>query len=126
MTHFGTRLFTMLKGRLVGQDADGRSYFETRTARSSGGQAGAGAARPRRWVVYNGAEDPSAVPPEWWNWLHHVEDAPLPASTRRPWQLPFQSNRTGEPGAYRPNGSDYRGGQRPHATGDYEAWVPDA
>ncbi|MCQ8241691.1 NADH-ubiquinone oxidoreductase subunit NDUFA12 family protein [Rhizosaccharibacter radicis] len=127
MTTLGTRLFTALHGRLVGRDADGRAYYESRTVRKDGlGSSFSPAARRRRWVIYNGPEDASAVPAEWWNWLHNVDEAPLPASARRGWQIPFQSNRTGEPGAYRPPGSDYRGGQRPHATGDYEAWTPDA
>jgi len=32
---------------------------------------------------------------------------------------------TGTPYAYRPKGSLYASGQRPKATGDYEAWTPD-
>lgn len=119
MSSIGTRLFTRFRGRLVGKDADGRAYYEER---APGGYT----RRPRRWVLYLGAEDASSVPAEWWNWLHYADAAPLPATARRPWQLPFQANRTGEPQGYRPPGSDYRGGLRPRATGDYEAWSPDA
>ena len=119
MTGIGTRLFTLLHGRLIGRDADGRAYYESR-------KPGGYTARPQRWVIYKGREDASAVPAEWWNWLHFVEDAPLPPQARKPWQLPFQPNRTGEAGGYHPPGSDYRGGLRPHATGDYESWSPDA
>ncbi|MBE7210967.1 MAG: NADH-quinone oxidoreductase subunit D [Gluconacetobacter diazotrophicus] len=119
MTGIGTRLFTLLRGRLIGRDADGRAYYESR-------KPGGYTARPQRWVIYNRHEDASAVPAEWWNWLHFVEDAPLPPQARKPWQLPFQPNRTGEAGGYHPPGSDYRGGLRPRATGDYESWTPDA
>ena len=119
MSSIGTRLFTFFRGRLIGKDVDGRAYYEER---SPGGYT----RRIRRWVLYNRNDDPSSVPAEWWNWLHHSDDAPLPVAVRQPWQLPFQPNRTGDPGAYRPPGSDYRGGLRPHATGDYESWTPDA
>ncbi|OUJ15413.1 NADH-ubiquinone oxidoreductase subunit NDUFA12 family protein [Acetobacter sp. DsW_063] len=122
MTTLGTLLHTRLKGRLVGKDVDGRSYYQSRTPSRIGG----GEQRFERWVIYHKGEDASAVPPEWWNWLHHVEADPIPQEARKPWQLPPQPNLTGTPGAYRPAGSAYRGGQRPAATGDYEAWTPDA
>ena len=119
MTSIGTRLFTLLRGRLIGRDADGRAYYESR-------KPGGYTERFRRWVIYNGDEDPSAVPAEWYNWLHYTDDAPMLATARQPWQIPFRANGTGDPGGYRPPGSDYRGGLRPHATGDYESWTPDA
>lgn len=119
MTSIGTRLFTLFRGRLIGHDGDGRAYYEER---APGGYT----RRVRRWVLYNRGDDASAVPAEWWNWLHHADENPLPQTARRPWQIPFQPNRTGDPGGYRPPGSDYRGGLRPHATGDYESWTPDA
>ena len=120
MTTIGTRIFTMFKGRLIGKDADGRAYYQERRVSRAG-------TRPqRRWVIYRPGEDPSSVPAEWWNWLHYADDAPLPVSVRQPWQLPFEANRTGEPAGYRPPGSDYRGGKRRQARGDYESWSPDA
>ncbi len=120
MTSIGTRLFTMLRGRLIGTDPDGRSYYQERRTSRVGGR------RVRRWVIYRPGEDPSAVPAEWWNWLHHSDDAPLPVAVRQPWQLPFQPNRTGDPEGYRPPGSDYLGGRRRPSRGDYESWSPDA
>ena len=119
MTTIGTRLFTMFRGRLIGRDADGRAYYEDR-------RPGVPNRRIRRWVIYRPGEDPSSVPAEWWNWLHNADAEPLPATARQPWQLPFQPNLTGEPGGYRPPGSDYNGGRRPTSTGDYEAWTPDS
>jgi NADH:ubiquinone oxidoreductase subunit len=119
MTTIGTRLFTMFRGRLIGKDADGRAYYQDRRAMGPGG-------RPlRRWVIYGPGEDPSAVPAEWWNWLHYNDDAPLPATVRQPWQLPFEPNHTGEATGYHPPGSDYLGGRRRKARGDYESWSPD-
>ncbi|MBV1834992.1 NADH:ubiquinone oxidoreductase subunit NDUFA12 [Novacetimonas pomaceti] len=121
MANLGTRIYTRFKGRLVGKDADGRCYYEARTANRTGG----GLKRHERWVIYHKGEDASAVPPEWWGWLHHIDDAPLPESARKSWQIPYQPNQTGTPEAYRPPGSDYRGGQRASTTSDYEAWFPE-
>ncbi|NHN84189.1 NADH-quinone oxidoreductase subunit D [Acetobacter musti] len=121
MATLGTLLHTRLNGRLVGKDQDGRSYYESRRPTRKGG----GVQRYERWVLYHKGEDGSALPPEWWNWIHHVEDQPIPMEARKPWQLPNQPNLTGTPGAYRPSGSAYRGGKRPPATGDYESWSPD-
>jgi len=120
MTSLGTRLFTMFRGRLVGRDADGRPYYQERRA------SGPGPRRVRRWVIYKPGEDPSAVPAEWWNWLHYADDAPLPPAARQGWQLPFEPNRTGDPAGYRPPGSEYLGGHRPRGPADYEAWTPDS
>lgn len=112
----GTRLFTYLHGRLVGSDPGGNRYFETRRLRAG--------ARSRRWVLYAGPADASAVPAEWHAWLHHTTNVPIPMADRKPWQTPHQPNLTGTAGSYRPAGHDYRGGHRPKATGDYESWTP--
>jgi len=113
----GTRLFTYFRGRAVGSDAAGNRYFEEKIHR-------AGQQRQRRWVLFAGAEDASAVPPEWHAWLHYTTVAPIPESARRPWQKPHEPNLTGTALGYRPPGHDYQGGQRAAATGDYEAWSP--
>ena len=116
MTTIGTRLFTWLHGREVGTDEAGNRYYEERRVRAG--------ARSRRWVMYAGEAEASAVPPEWHGWLHHTTLDPIPLSARRPWQLPHQPNLTGTPESYRPPGHDYRGGNRAPATGDYESWTP--
>lgn len=122
MANFGTWLHTRRKGRLIGKDCDGRCYYESTGPARRGG----GVDRPERWVIYLKGEDPSAVPPEWWGWLHHTLDAPIPQEERKPWQLPHQPNLTGTAQAYRPSGSPYKTGQHPPATGDYESWSPEA
>ena len=38
--------------------------------------------------------------------------------------MPYLANQTGTANAWRPEGSLYRSGKRPPATGDYEAWTP--
>ena len=112
----GTRLFTYFRGRAVGTDATGNRYFEEKRARRG--------LRARRWVLFNGETEATLVPPERDAWLHFTTKEPIPLSARKAWQKPHQPNMTGTPGAYRPPGHDYRGGQRPHATGDYESWTP--
>ena len=109
-----------LRGKArVGEDALGNVYYE-------GGKDTAG--NPRRWVIYSGSNDASRVAPEWFSWLHHqVDDVPdraLPAP--RVWQKPAVANMTGTALAYRPPGALEKGGHRAAATGDSEAWTPDA
>ena len=116
----GTRLFTALRGRLVGRDASGNRYYEDRRGTLPG------RARPRRWVIYAGAAEASAVPPEWHAWLHYTTDAPIAVPRQLPWMKPHVPNMTGTALSYRPPGHDYQGGHRAAATGDYEAWAPDA
>ena len=112
----GTRLFTYFHGRAVGTDLTGNRYFEEKRARRG--------LRARRWVLFNGEAEATLVPPEWDAWLHYTTDEPIALAARRPWQKPHLPNMTGTPDSYRPPGHDYRGGQRAHATGDYEAWTP--
>ena len=118
MTTLGTRIFTALRGRLVGKDGFGNSYYEDRRIRP-------GDRRQRRWVIYAGPDEASAVTSEWFGWLHHSTDTPLPETVRKPWQKPFLANMTGTGASYRPVGHDYSGGKRVRAPGDYEAWSPD-
>ena len=114
----GTRVYGLRGMARMGEDALGNVYYEGRKDT---------AGNPRRWVIYQGANDASRVPPEWVAWLHRqVEDVPdrsLPPP--RQWQKPAAANLTGTPLAYRPAGALEKGGQRAAATGDYEAWTPE-
>jgi NADH:ubiquinone oxidoreductase subunit len=119
----GTSLFSAFNGEHVGTDAQGNKYFR---AKKRGVTDTSG--RERRWVIYNGANDASRVPSEWHGWLHHSYDA-LPESHLEPakiWEADYSPNATGTDAAYRPQGALERGGRRARATGDYEAWAPDA
>jgi len=116
MATFGTWLKTWLTGEPVGTDSAGNRYYR--------GKGRRGYARERRWVVYNGEDEASRVPPEWHAWLHHTTEAPLDAGRRLPWQKDHLPNMTGTPLAWRPPGSVLRGGQRRRSTGDYEPWTP--
>jgi len=114
----GTKLFTWLRGELVGRDEQGNRYFQHK--RVIAGR------RRRRWVIYNGEDEASRVPPEWHIWLHYTTDAVPPADggPKRAWQKPHLPNLSGTPQAYRPPGHTLEGGKRDKATGDYEAWTP--
>jgi len=115
---FGT--FMGLRGKSqVGEDSLGNLYYE-------GGRDVNGI--PRRWVIYKGSNDASRVPPDWFSWLHHqIDDVPdraLPPV--RKWEKPAEPNLTGTNLAYRPAGAAGAGENRARATGDYEAWTPEA
>lgn len=116
----GTLLHSWRTGEQVGADAQGNRYFRSRKPDSRG--------RERRWVIYDGPNDASRVPPEWHGWLHgSFDDVPesyLPPA--RIWEADYTPNQTGTAAAYRPKGALEQGGMRARATGDYEAWSPDA
>ena len=110
----GTRLFTWRKGTFAGEDEFGNRYYRDKTS-------------TRRWVIYNGLAEASTVSPDWHGWLHHTVDVPPTDEMyqRKPWQQPHRANMTGSAQAYRPQGSTLALGERPAATGDYEAWRPE-
>jgi NADH:ubiquinone oxidoreductase subunit len=109
----GTRFYTWRKGKLVGTDTLGNRYYRDPKT-------------DRRWVIYPGYAEASAVPPGWQAWLHHTaETAPSDETyVAHSWELPPQENLTGTPAAYRPPGSILSAQQRPQVTGDYEPWQP--
>lgn len=112
---WGTGFLSRRHGREVGRDEAGNIYFRHRDDPR------------RRWVIYDGANDSSRVPPGWNAWLRGtIDDLPeksLPP--RRAFEQAPQPNLTGTSTAYRPGGSLTRGGVRAAATGDYEAWKPE-
>jgi NADH:ubiquinone oxidoreductase subunit len=120
----GTSIWSARNGEHVGTDGQGNKYFRTKPKRSQATSSG----QERRWVMYNGANDASRVPAEWHGWLHHSYDE-LPESHLPPpkvWEVDYTPNATGTPDAYRPAGALEKGGKRARASGDYEAWTPDA
>jgi NADH:ubiquinone oxidoreductase subunit len=112
---WGTWWHTLRNGEKVGQDDQGNVYYRERKGK-------------RRWVIYSGDIEASRVPPEWHAWMHYTVDA---APSENPpvvkiWEKPHLSNQSGSDGAYFPPGSINSGGKRTAATGDYEAWNPNA
>ncbi len=109
----GTTLFTRRHGVKVGTDSLGNVYYRSKKG-------------DRRWVIYNGSNDASRIPPDWYAWMHRmIDDVPDEALPPAPKFLKEPTpNMTGTPLAYRPSGALERGGQRAAASGDYEAWTP--
>ena len=117
MNSIGTRLFSWLRGDLVGSDEFGNRYYREKGVTDP--------KKGRRWVMYAAEVDASRVPAEWHGWLHRTTDTPPdPNRPKRPWQIPHIPNTTGTAEAYRPPGHEYMGGRRAKATGDYEPWTP--
>ena len=119
---FGTQVWTWMYGEKVGEDESGNVYYRTRGGKIDPRML----SFERRWVIFNGYAEASAVPPSWHGWLHHTfekppTEAPLP---RKSWEKPHKPNLTGTIEAYRPKGSLAEGGERARSTGDYEAWKP--
>jgi NADH:ubiquinone oxidoreductase subunit len=116
----GLRYYTWRKGEFVGEDELGNRYFRARSALPQ-------SIPERRWVVYNGYAEGSAVPPGWHGWIHHRVDDPPKSGDYKPreWEKPHDLNLTGTPRAYRPPGSIV-GSRRPlPPKPDYEAWKPE-
>lgn len=109
-------------GELVGEDAFGNRYYRL----PNDPEKNAAFGTERRWVVYAGYAEASAIPSGWHGWMHHTVNAP-PANENyaaREWEKPHLENRTGTVDAYRPQGSALSTRQRPPATGDYQPWSP--
>lgn len=116
----GTYLLTRRRGELVGEDDRGNTYYRERGEEDW--------RRQRRWVIYPDDRDPepSSVPPGWAGWLAHrlhfaPSERPLPKAR---WEREHLPNLSGTAEAFVPSGHVRRGGKRPKATGDYEAWRP--
>jgi NADH:ubiquinone oxidoreductase subunit len=117
----GTSLWSSRFGEHVGTDSFGNKYYRSAKLKTTQGYE-------RRWIIYAGPNDASNVPAEWFGWLHHNSEG-LPESNLPPpriWETDYTPNATGTGQAYRPQGALERGGKRARATGDYEAWSPDA
>ena len=107
----GTRFDTWRKGHFVGSDEAGNRYYADK-------------AGTRRWVIYNGVAEASAIPAGWHGWMHHREDNPPAAYAPREWEKPHEPNLTGTALAYRPPGSILRAKPETPGDSDYEPWTP--
>lgn len=111
---WGMRVMTLLSGRYVGADEFGNRYYQHKR-------------NDRRWVIFNGPAEASAIPAGWHGWMHHRVDVP-PSEEHykaRDWEKPHLPNLTGTPAAYRPEGSILNKGERKPVYSDYDAWSPE-
>jgi NADH:ubiquinone oxidoreductase subunit len=111
----GTVITSRRNGEEVGRDDAGNVYFRSRKNPA------------HRWVIYDGSNDSSRVPPGWNAWLRGtIDEIPEKAlPPRRKFEKGPLPNLTGTGIAYRPGGSLAGKGARPLSTGDYEAWKPE-
>jgi NADH:ubiquinone oxidoreductase subunit len=115
-----TRLYTWRKGEFVGTDEFGNKYYRAPSAVPE-------SISERRWVIYNGYSEASAIPPGWHGWMHHRVDTPPTEESYQPrdWQKPYLPNLTGTVDAYRPQGSILLGSTPAPRQKDYSAWRPE-
>lgn len=113
-----TRFFTWRKGTRIGEDEFGNIYYE-------GGYHKDG--YPKRWVIYKNYSEASTIPAGWHGWIHHRVDTPPSKEDYKAhsWERPHIENLTGSIDAYRPKGSIANDSDRPHVSGDYDAWTPE-
>ncbi|MCI5050128.1 MAG: NADH:ubiquinone oxidoreductase subunit NDUFA12 [Rickettsiales bacterium] len=120
MATIGTRINTWLRGKFIGRDEFGNSYYQER--REPKGR------RAKRWVVYKGLPEPSKVPPHWHGWLHYTHDT-VPVEGQKikdhEWQKDHLPNPTGTAQRYLPEGHLMNKGERAAASADYVAWKPE-
>lgn len=108
------RIQTWLRGNYVGSDDAGNRYFEHKK-------------NGKRWVVYNGPVEASAIPAGWHGWLHQRTDILPTDDDYQPydWQKPHLANMSGTKNAYHPEGSLFKSGKRPKVSSDYDAFKPE-
>ena len=87
----GTRIYTLIFGKIKGSDEFGNKYYESRNG--------------KRWVIYNGEIDASKIPNEWYSWIHFTKNKIefRTKTIKHQWQKPHSSNKTGTTESYHPN-----------------------
>ena len=87
----GTRIKTILFGKLIGSDEYGNKYYQSK--------------KGKRWVIYANEIDASKIPVEWYSWIHFMPNKieNIHKLEKHNWQKPHQANLTGTDSAYYPN-----------------------
>ncbi len=87
----GTRIKTILFGKLIGSDEYGNKYYQSK--------------KGKRWVIYANEIDASKIPVEWYSWIHFMPNKieNIHKLEKHRWQKPHQANLTGTESAYYPN-----------------------
>ena len=111
----GTKLYTFLKGKKVGEDYLGNSFYESKDQKN-------------RWCIYNEQSEASRISPEWNSWLRFISNT-LPAANNITfeWQKHFDGNKTGLDSAYKPSiiRVDRPKEDLESYHSDYKAWKPE-
>ena len=111
----GTKLYTYLKGKKVGEDYFGNYFYESRDKRN-------------RWCIYSYQSDASKISPEWNSWLRFITNScPTDEPMTYEWQKRFSGNLTGLDGAYKPEilRANKKNEDLDRYQSDYKAWKPE-
>ena len=89
---FGTFIYTLFIGKLIGTDEFGNKYYSN--------------SKGKRWIIYKDNVESSKIPPEWHSWIHFLSNIkPLNNPQKFQWQKKHEENLTGTSKAYKPEGS---------------------
>ena len=111
----GTKLYTYLNGKKVGEDYFGNYFYESRDRRN-------------RWCIYSYQSDASKISPEWNSWLRFISNScPTDEAMTYEWQKRFIGNLTGLDGAYKPEilRANKKNEDLDRYQSDYKAWKPE-
>ena len=114
-TTVGTKLYTYFKGKKVGEDYFGNSYYESKD-------------KTNRWCIYSNESEASKISPEWNSWLRFISDSsPDGSDTVYEWQKVFNGNLTGIEGTYKPGIVRVSSSKKDTSSyeADYQAWKPE-
>ena len=87
---FGTFLYTIFFGKLVGKDEFGNKYYQN--------------SKGKRWVIYNGEINASKITSDWFSWIHNIssESPEKGQKEKYNWQKPHKENKTGTKESFQP------------------------
>ena len=105
---FGTFLYTLFFGKLVGRDEFGNKYYQNK--------------KGKRWVIYNGEINASKITSDWFSWIHYINNT-IPGELNKKkhsWQKPHKDNKTGTKDAFKPN----KISKKAKNFKKYETWKP--
>lgn len=105
LNRLGSRLYTIAFGKRVGTDAYGNRYYTHKKNKC------------KRWVLYNGVNDPSKVPVNWHIWLHSSDQEPMESK-----EITWMPNCTGTEYSHRYTGNIANIPKTELQC--YEAWIP--
>ena len=114
-TTVGTKLFTIFKGKKVGEDYLGNSYYESKN-------------QEKRWCIYFDQSEASRISPEWNSWLRFISNSvPEKYNITYEWQKFYKGNATGLDSAYKPSiiREGRMGEDLDDYQSDYKAWKPE-
>jgi len=114
----GTKIFTWLYGRYVGDDEFGNKYYSNTLDYNN--------INAKRWVIYREEIEASIIPPHWHAWLHKsVKEPPINYKHKYIWQKGHKPNMTGTKDAYYPSSyplsKNYKVDENNE---DYDSWTP--